>query len=104
MVMDALRINQGDASECSIVGEEPNVDITNFCDFSKDFDKPLQDGCINHSKLSVVAQVLTMKSDNGLSEAGYDRVIKCTISILPVGNRLKENFYAAKFMMKSIDV
>jgi len=45
-----------------------------------------------------------MKSDDGLSEAGYDRVIKCTISILPVGNRLKENFYAAKFMMKPIDL
>jgi hypothetical protein len=33
-----------------------------------------------------------------LSEAGYDRNIKWTRSILPEGNRLKENFYATKWM------
>jgi len=35
-----------------------------------------------------------------LSEAGYDRIIEWTISILPEKNKLKENFYAAKSMMK----
>jgi hypothetical protein len=35
-----------------------------------------------------------------LSETGYDRIVEYTRSILPEGNRLKENFYAAKFMMK----
>jgi len=37
-----------------------------------------------------------------LSEAGYDKIIEWTRSILPEGNRLKENFYAAKFMMKPL--
>jgi hypothetical protein len=35
-----------------------------------------------------------------LSEAGYDEIIEWARSILPEGKKLKENFYAAKSMMK----
>jgi hypothetical protein len=42
----------------------------------KDFDEQLWDGCRNHSKLSVVAQVFTIKSDYGLNETGYDKIIE----------------------------
>jgi hypothetical protein len=68
----------------------------------KDSDKPLWDGCTNHSKLSAVAQMFTIKSDHGLSEVGYDKIIEWARSILLEGNRLKENFYAAKSMMKPL--
>jgi hypothetical protein len=37
-----------------------------------------------------------------LSEARYDKIIEWARSILPEGNRLKENFYAAKSMMKPL--
>jgi len=57
---------------------------------------------MNYSKLSAVAQVFTIKSDHGLSEAGYDKIIEWTRSILPEGNRLKENFYVVKSMMKAL--
>jgi len=57
---------------------------------------------MNHSKLSAVAQVFTIKSDHGLSEARYDKIIEWARSILLEGNRLKENFYAAKSMMKPL--
>jgi len=67
----------------------------------KDFDEPLWDGCTNHSKLSTVAHVFTIKSDHGLSETGYDKIIEWTRSILRERNRLKENFHAAKSMMKA---
>jgi hypothetical protein len=46
--------------------------------------------------------VFTIKSDHGLSEAGYDKIIEWAKSILPEGNRLKENFYVAKSMMKPL--
>jgi hypothetical protein len=46
--------------------------------------------------------VFTIKSDHGLSEAGYDKIIEWARSVLPEGNRLKENFYAAKSMMKPL--
>jgi hypothetical protein len=102
MVMDAMRMNQGNVSQCPIVEEEPNADAARFFDLLKDSDEPLWDGCTNHSKLSAVAQVFTIKSDHGLSEAGYDKIIEWARSILPEGNRLKENFYAAKSMMKPL--
>jgi hypothetical protein len=94
MVMDVMSMNQGNASQCPIVEEEPNVDTTKFFYLLKDSDEPLWKGYINHSKLLVVAQVFTIKSDYGLSEASYDRIVKWTRNILPEGNKLKENFYA----------
>ncbi|KAL9362689.1 hypothetical protein Peur_045474 [Populus x canadensis] len=102
MVMDAMRMSEANVRECPIVEEEPNADAARFFDLLRDSDEPLWDGCTNHSKLSAVAQVFTIKSDHGLSEAGYDKIIEWAISILPKGNRLKENFYAAKSMMKPL--
>jgi hypothetical protein len=96
MVMDAMRINQGNVSQCSIVEEEPNADAARFFYLLKDSNEPLWDGYTNHSKLSVVAQVFTIKSDHGLSEVGYDKIIERARSILPEGNKLKENFYYRK--------
>jgi hypothetical protein len=102
MVMDAIRMNEGNVSECPIIEEEPNAYATRFFDLLKDFDEPLWDGCTNHSKLSVVTRVFTIKSDHGLSDAGYDKIIEWARSILPEGNRLKVNFYAVKSMMKPL--
>ena len=102
IVMDAMRMSEGNVSECPIVEEEPNADATRFFDMFKDSDESLWDGCTNHNKLSVVAQVFTIKSDHGLSGAGYDKIIKWARRILPEGNRLKENFYAAKSIMKPL--
>jgi hypothetical protein len=59
---------------------------------------------MNHSKLSVVAHVFTIKSNHGLSEASYDKIIEWVRRILPEGNRLKENLYAAKSMMKPLNL
>jgi hypothetical protein len=92
--------NKGNVSQCPIIEEEPNVDAARFFDLLKDSDEPLWDGCTNHSKLSAVAQVFTIKSDHGLSEAGCDKIIEWTRSILPEQNRLKENFYVVKSIMK----
>jgi hypothetical protein len=102
MVMDAMRMSEGNVRESPIVEEEPNADAARFFDLLRDSDEPLWDGCMNHNKLSAVAQEFTIKSDHGLSEASYDKITEWSRSILPEGNRLKENFFAAKFMMKPI--
>jgi len=102
MVMDAMRMSEGNVSEFPNVEEELNADAARFFDLLKDSDEPLWDGCTNHSKLLVVAQVFTIKSDHGLSEADYDKIIEWARSTLPEGNRLKENFYAAKSMIKPL--
>jgi hypothetical protein len=54
MIIDAMRMNQGNVSQCPIVEEEPNVDVARFFDLLKDSEEPLWDGCTNHSKLSAV--------------------------------------------------
>ena len=76
MLMDAMRMNQGNISQCPIVEEEPNADAVRFFDLLKDSNEPLRDGCTNHIKLSTVAHVFTIKSDHWLSEAGYYKIIE----------------------------
>ena len=47
-----------------------------FFHLLKDSDVPLWDGSINHSKLSLVTQVFTIKLDHRLSEANYERIVE----------------------------
>jgi hypothetical protein len=54
MIMDAMEMNQGHTSQCSIIDEELNVDVTRFFDFLKNSDKPLWNGYINHIKFSTI--------------------------------------------------
>jgi len=77
MVMDAMRMNQSHDGQCPIVDEEPNADVARF--FFISFERlwwTIMDDCTNHSKLSIVAQVFTIKSDHGLSEDSYNRIVK----------------------------
>ena len=55
MVIDAMRMSEGNVRECSIVEEEPKADAPRFFDLLKDSDEPLWDGYTNHSKLSAIA-------------------------------------------------
>jgi hypothetical protein len=41
MVMDAMRMNQGNVGQGPIVEEEPNTDATRFFDHLKDSDETL---------------------------------------------------------------
>jgi hypothetical protein len=102
MVIDTMRKNQGYANECSIVDKEPNADAARFFNLLKNSGETLLDGFINYNKLSIVAHVFTIKSDHELSEADYDRVVEWVRNILLEVNRLKENFYVAKSMMKTL--
>jgi hypothetical protein len=60
------------------------------------------DECKNHSKLSIIAHVFTIKSDRRQREVDYDKIIEWAKSNLHEGNRLKENFYAVKSIMNPI--
>jgi len=61
-------------------------------------------GFINHNKLSVVVLVFTIKLDHELSKVSYNRIIEWVRNILPLENKLEENFYIAKFMMKLLSL
>lgn len=58
--------------------------MTRFFDLLKNSDESLWDSCTNHTKLSIVVQMFTIKLYHGLSEVGYD-IINCH-SKLTVGN------------------
>jgi hypothetical protein len=73
IVMDVVRMNQVDIGECFIIDKEPNIDAARFLYLLKDFNKPLWDGCTNHSKLLVIIQVFTIKSNHGLTKASYEK-------------------------------
>jgi len=104
MIMDAMRMNQGYTSQCSIVDEELNANAIRFFYILKDFDELLWDRYTNHSKLSIIAQVFTIKLNHRLSEASYNRIVEWIRSILLEGNRLKENFYVVKAMMRPLSL
>jgi hypothetical protein len=73
IVMDAMKMNQAYTRECSIIDEESNEDAARFFNLLKDFNELLWDGCINHSKLSIIAHVFTIKTDHGLNEVDYKK-------------------------------
>jgi hypothetical protein len=66
MFMDAMRMNQDRVGQRTFVDEEPHADTTMFFYLLKDSNELLQDDCINHNKLSVVAHVLIIKSYHGV--------------------------------------
>jgi hypothetical protein len=78
------------------------VDAIRFFQLLKDSNEPWWDEYINKNKLSFIARVFTIKSVYELSKASYDSIIEWAQSILLEGNRLKEDFYTVKFMMKPL--
>ena len=82
MIIDTMRMNMRYAGECPIIDEESYTDATRFFDLLKDSSKSLYDGCTNNSKLSIITQVFTIKSNHELSEADYDMIFEWAISIV----------------------
>jgi len=103
--MNAMRMNKYYLSKGShniLLDEESNIDVVRFFELLKDSNESLWDECTTHSKLSVIARVLTIKWDYKLSKASYDNIIQWVKSMLPKRNRLKKNLDAAKSMIKPL--
>ncbi|KAJ7975669.1 Transposon protein, putative, CACTA, En/Spm sub-class [Quillaja saponaria] len=101
MVLDAAGpdFNWDDESR---IREEPNCDAQNFYDLLKNADEPLWEGCDWHSRLSAVTQLLNCKSEFNMSESLYDRLISIIKGMLPKDEKLPENFYRSKQMVKKL--
>ena len=78
-----------DLIECKTYRHARYKPKTKFFELLKDSNISLWDRCTNHSKLSVVTYVFTIKSNHGLSGVGYNTIIKWVRIILLEGNRLK---------------
>ena len=55
-------------------------------------DKKLWDGCTKHSQISVVAQLLHMKSEHHFSERCFDDFTQFLHEVLPEDNKMVVNF------------
>jgi len=92
MVMDAMRVNQGNVSQCPIIEEEPNADAAKFFYLLKDSNEPLWDGCTNHSKLSAVAHVFTSSQITGWVRPGMTRLLNGQEAFYLKGTGWKRTF------------
>ncbi|KAK2455713.1 hypothetical protein QL285_003139 [Trifolium repens] len=99
MVIDAMG---DDLSEDQNLEEDPNPSASNFYTLLRDADEPLWVGCHKHTKLSAVTQLLNLKSELNMSESCYDRMIVIIKSMLPETEKLQENFYRSKKMVKDL--
>ncbi|XP_011073575.1 uncharacterized protein LOC105158490 [Sesamum indicum] len=89
MVMDA--IGHEFSSDFTCAEQLPNPEAQKFFNLLKYADEPLWDGCKNHTKLSAVAQLLSIKSEYNLPEACYDRLVSTIKSMLPEDEKLPDN-------------
>jgi hypothetical protein len=97
MVIDAM---DDDLSED--LEEDPNPSASKIYSLLRDANEPLWDGCLKHSKLSAVTQLLNLKSEFNMSERCYDRMVVIIKSMLPESEKLAENFYRSKKMLAEL--
>ncbi|KAJ7942534.1 Transposon protein, putative, CACTA, En/Spm sub-class [Quillaja saponaria] len=100
MVLDVAGPKFVPDTERIIEPEEPNPEAARFYSILRDADESLWTGCTKHSKLSAASQFLNIKSECNMTEACYDRLISLVKSMLPKEEKLAENFYQTKKMMK----
>lgn len=58
--------------------------------------------CEKHSVLFDVTQCLNLKSNFQMSEDNFNRMMSMIKSMLPIGEKLLENFYHAKMMVRGL--
>ena len=70
--------------------ENPNPTAQQFYDMLDAANNPLWLGCENHSQLSVVARMLTIKAEHHLSERAFDAIAKLMKEVVPKINLIAE--------------
>ena len=99
MVEDAA----GPDFEMNDVAEEsPNLEAQKFFDMLEAAKQSLYSGCEKHTQLSFVARLMNMKSENGFSQKCYDQFIDLVKEIVPEENKVADNFYESKKLMRGM--
>ncbi|CAH1429836.1 unnamed protein product [Lactuca virosa] len=83
-----------------VMEELLNPTAKGFYDMLEDVDEPLWDGCENYSKLQAAIELLHWKSEYNISEAAYDHILPIIKQMLSKGEKLVENFYETKKLLK----
>ncbi|KAL6579029.1 hypothetical protein OROMI_009245 [Orobanche minor] len=82
--------------------EPPNPDAKKFYDMLEAANEPLWDGCEKHTKLSLVARLMSIKAENRMSEKCYDQIAELMKEIAPENNEITRNFYSSKKLLRGM--
>lgn len=98
MVLDAA----GPDFNIDDMEEPPNPDAQTFYDMLQAADQELWPGCQSHSQLSLVARLMSLKSENNMSQKCFDQVTELMKEIVPENNLVSENFYSTKKLLRGM--
>ncbi|XP_074349663.1 uncharacterized protein LOC141689305 [Apium graveolens] len=83
--------------------EQPmNSDAKAFTKLLEEGREPLWYGCTKHTKLSGVTTLLNIKADHNISHEYFESLLKAIKSMLPDNEKLPDNFYYYKKMVKKL--
>uniref|UniRef100_A0A1J3HIY2 Transposase-associated domain-containing protein n=1 Tax=Noccaea caerulescens TaxID=107243 RepID=A0A1J3HIY2_NOCCA len=87
----------------NVAYEEPNADARKFFDTLAAADQPLYDGCTKgHTKLSVAARMMTLKTDGNISQFIMDGWADLIKDILPDDNVAADSYYEIQKLVFSL--
>ncbi|XP_019172859.1 PREDICTED: uncharacterized protein LOC109168299 [Ipomoea nil] len=98
MVMDAA----GPEFNVDEIEESPNPEAQKFYDMLKAADQELWPGSNKHSQLSLVARLMSLKSENHISEKCFNQFTELLKEVVPEDNLVPDNFYETKRLLRGM--
>ena len=96
--MDAYR----NSDTPNYVEEPPNKESEKFYEMLHAAQQPLWPGCTNHSELSVAVRMMSIKSDNNISQHCFNQFVGLMKEISPPGNLIPSDFYKTKKLVSKL--
>ncbi|XP_057803652.1 uncharacterized protein LOC131018985 [Salvia miltiorrhiza] len=100
MVMDVATAQFHNVDD--LIEESPNPTAQHLYDMLKAADRELWPGCKTHTQLSLVARLMSLKSDNNMSERCFDQILELIKEIVPDNNLVTGDFYSAKKLLRGM--
>ncbi|XP_016195660.1 uncharacterized protein LOC107636683 [Arachis ipaensis] len=80
----------------------PNAEAKKFYDLLQSAQRPLFEGCVGHSELSMAVKMLSIKAKGNVSQQIFDDFVKAMKEVMPKDNLLVSNFYEAKKLVSKL--
>lgn len=101
MVVDGVGLNF-DVEHSTNLEDPPNADAQKLYEMLKAVDTPIWDGCVNHSVMSIVARLLSIKSENNMSEKCFNQIVQLMKEAFPPSTKLPNDFYQMKRLVAGL--
>ncbi|XP_019166858.1 PREDICTED: uncharacterized protein LOC109162622 [Ipomoea nil] len=98
MVMDAVGLE----FNVDEIEKSPNPEAQKFDDMLKAANQELWPGCKKHSQLSLVARLMSLKSENHISEKCFNQIVELMKEVVSENNLVPDNFYETKRLFRSM--